>query len=382
MKPDINPFITPPADEEIDLIVLAKILWKRRWTVIWTLVIFILMGVFVALFSPVEYTAKTIMVPQMQSKSSGIGGLGSLAAMAGVNLDAMQGGSYELSPVVYPQIVQSLPFQKIIMHTPLTWEGLSKPVSLLYYYDSVFKPNPLDVIKKYTIGLPGLMLGVPGSILKLLKGSPVKSAAQVHDTVLLISLSKEEKGMRRMLNGQLSLEVNSKEGYITLTAKAPEALAAAQIAQKAMQLLQEQVTEFKIDKARNNLAFVKSLVKEKEKEFSNAQSRLANFRDSNRKLVSAMAKTEEEKLVSEYQLTFSVYSEVAKQLESAKIKVKDETPTFSIVEPVSIPTEKSKPKKPVIVIIWFILGGITGVGWVFGRHFIKEVRIKWEAHDE
>jgi capsule polysaccharide export protein KpsE/RkpR len=144
---------------------------------------------------------------------------------------------------------------------------------------------------KYTLGLPGV-------ILKLVKGSPEKPRAHVPDRGSVISLSHKEKGMRQMLNARLSLSVNSKEGYITLTAIAPEAMAAAQIAQQAQQLLQDQVTEFKIEKARRNLAFVQSLLKEKEKEFSNAQSRLANYRDRNQKLAFARARTEEEKLQS------------------------------------------------------------------------------------
>lgn len=375
MKPEDNINTAPPSEDEIDLIAIAKTIWKGRKTILLSLVIFTVLGVFVAMFSPVEYTAKTIMVPQIQSKTSGLGGLGSLAALAGFNLDAMQGGSSELSPMVYPQIVQSIPFQRNIMHTPLNWKESAKPVSLLYYYDSISKPNPLAVIKKYTVGLPGV-------ILQWLKGSPEKSGTIAQGGGLVISLSKEERDMRKMLNERLTLAVNIKDGYITLTAIAPEALAAAQITQKAQQLLQEQVTEFKIDKAKQNLTFVQSLFKEKETEFTKSQSRLANFRDRNLNLNSAMAKTEEEKLQSEYQLTFSVYNEIAKQLENAKIKVKEDTPIFSIIEPVSIPTEKSKPKKPTIVAIWFFLGGIIGVGWVFGKQYFREVRKKWTSHED
>ena len=369
MKPDDNNNITPPAEDEIDLIDLAKTLWNGRKTIIWSLAFVTFLGVFVALFSPVEYTAKTIMVPQIQSKTSGLGGLSSLAAMAGFNLDALQSGSSDLSPMVYPQIVQSIPFQKTIMHTPLNWKDQLKTYSLLGY-DSISKPNPLGLIKKYTIGLPGV-------IFKWLNGSQDEQIISVPSVDSLKSLSKQEKDMLKMLKKRLTLEVNSKEGYITLTAIAPEAIAAAQIAQKAQELLQEKVTEIKIDKAKQNLAFVQSLVNEKETEFAKCQSRLAIFHDRNQSLGSAMAKTEEEKLQSEYQLAFSVFSEVAKQLETAKIKVKEDTPIFSIIEPVSIPTEKSKPKKSIIVAIWFFIGGVIGVGGVFGKLYLKEFRKKW-----
>ncbi len=188
--------------------------------------------------------------------------------------------------------------------------------------------------------------------------------------------------MRKMLSGCLSVELNSKEGYITLSAKSSEAIAAAQIVQKSQILLQKMVTEYKIEKASQDLAFVEELYKEKKMEFEGTQMQLAKFRDKNLNLNSAMAKTEEEKLQSEYQLAFAVFSEVAKQRENAKIQVNKDAPVFSVIEPVSIPTERSKPNKKMILIIWIFLGGIIGVGWVFGRQFLQEVRRKWSNADE
>lgn len=362
--------ITDPDEDTIDLIALAKTLWEGRKTVILTVAIFAVLGVFVAIFSPVEYEAKTILVPQVQSKSSGMGGLSSLAALAGFNLDAMQGGSAELSPMIYPQIVQSIPFQRTIIHTPIKWENYAEPVDMLFYSDSLSKSSPLGIIKKYTIGLPGV-------IIKLIKGTPEDVSTSVIGDGTIVSLSKEEKAASDALKSQLSIDVNSKDGYITIKSTAPEAYAAAQIVQVAQQLLQEKVTEYKIVKARQTLSFIEDMYKVKEKIFNTAQSELALFRDRNLNLESAMAITQQEKLESDKQLSFSVFIEVAKQLENAKIKVKEDTPIFSIIEPVSIPTERSKPNKKMILVIWIFLGGIVGVGWVFGKQFLQEVGKKW-----
>ena len=360
-------------EDSIDLIALAKTLWSGRRTLIWSVVIFMVLGLFIALFSPVEYTADTIMVPQITSEKSKLGGLSSLAAMAGFNLDAMQGGASELSPLVYPKIVQSIIFQKEIMYIPLTWEKVDKPVSLFAYYDSISKPNPIGLVKKYTLGLPGVVLG-------LIRGKKEVSR-EGESGEELIFITEDEKRMREMLKEKLTLDVNEKEGYITLTAKAPEAFAAAQMARKAQKLLQDKVTEYKIDKAKQNLVFVQELYKEKKHEFEQAQDRLARFRDRNLNLNSAMALTEQERLQSEYQLAFSVYTEVAKQLENAKIKVKEDTPVFSIIEPVSVPIEKSKPKKAMILIIWIFLGGLVGVGLIFGKNYWKVAKEKWREEE-
>ena len=75
------------ADDEIDLIALVKTLWNGRKLIIKTVLVFMLFGWTIAIFSDKEYTASSTMVPQLSSSKSKMGGLSSLAAMAGFNLN-------------------------------------------------------------------------------------------------------------------------------------------------------------------------------------------------------------------------------------------------------------------------------------------------------
>ena len=95
-----------------------------------------------------------------------------------------------------------------------------------------------------------------------------------------------------------------------------------------------------------------------------------------------MAKTEEERLQSEYSIAFSVYSELAKQLEQAQIQVKEETPVFSVLSPTVVPKLKSKPQKVKILAIWLFLGGVIGTGIVFGRQYMGTFKERWKESDE
>jgi len=243
---------------------------------------------------------------------------------------------------------------------------------MITYYKDYYKPGPLPVIKRYTIGLPRVIMG-------LLRGKDTMMKVITEEKQEdIVTLSNTEKVMRSLLSKNLTLELKSKEGYIALHAIAPEAKVAAQMAVKAQKLLQDKITEYKIDKAKQNLAFIQELFSEKKKDFENAQDRLARFRDRNLNLGSAMARTDEERLQSEYQIAFSVYNEVAKQLENAKIKVKEDTPVFAIIEPVSVPLSKSKPDKVKIIIIWIFFGGIIGIGWIFGKHYLVDIKKKWK----
>ena len=117
-------------DDEIDLLELAKTLWNGRKTIVKYITIAGVIGLVIVLLSPKEYTSSTSMVPQTSQSANKLGGLSSLAAMAGFNLDATN-TSDALSPMVYPQIVLSVPFQVELMNTSFTFAEVNHPVLVL-----------------------------------------------------------------------------------------------------------------------------------------------------------------------------------------------------------------------------------------------------------
>ncbi len=358
-------------DDEIDLISLAKTGWEGRKTVIKMVLIFMALGLFIAIFTPKEFTASTTMVPASDSKRIG-GNLSGLASLAGINLGSM-GGEGGISPTLYPQIVNSIPFQKELLQTPLTIEGQSKKVSYANYYTDVYSPGLLGVLKKYTIGLPGLLI-------KAIKGTTNNQQPTTDNQ--LLTLTNEENELIKQLSNQLSLDVNDKDGYVSLAATMPEAIPAAELTQRAQELLQQYIISFKVLKSSESLKFIQERYAEKEKEFKAAQQQLARFRDRNQFANTALAQTTLERLQSEKELAQGVYSELAKQLETQQIQVKEDTPVFTVLKPVSVPIEKSKPNRPLILVIWTFLGGIIGIGMVFGKEFLGSLKKQWNGSEE
>ena len=339
--------------------------WPK--TILKTILIAGILGVAIALLSPKEYTATTTIVPQTSSSTSKLGGLSSLAAMAGFNLDNATSGDI-LSPTVYPEIVSSVPFQLDLMNTSFSFAEVNHPVSLYEYYSDISKPGILSLIGKYTIGLPGV-------ILSAIKGDSEQKT--ISEKGGPIALTKKQEEVRKIIDAQVSINLDAKQGFITLQAAFPEALLSAQVADQARELLQKYITRFKIEKASNKLSFIEQRYEEKKKEFEKAQSKLAYFSDQNKNVTSAVAQTQGARLQGEYSIALNVYNELAKQLEQAQIQVKEETPVFSILEPAMVPREKSKPKRPMIVAIWLFLGGIIGTGMVFGKVYLKDIKEKW-----
>jgi len=362
--------LLPTDSDEIDLIALAKKLWLGRNTILKTVVVFAVLGILVALLSPKKYTATSTIVPQLGGDSnSKLGGLGGLAALAGINLDMQQQGA-DLSPLVYPQIVNSIPFQLELMNTPLNFKDFPQPVTLFDFVTNLQRPSVLGVVKKYTLGLPGV-------IISAIRGKQEMEIRTSINDLKPLSLTEDQVKVQKILNEMVHLAVNSKEGYLTITANLSEPMATAQMALKAQNLLQKYIIEFKTQKSQANLDFIEASYNKAKKEFEQAQVKLAIATDRSQGFVSGLPRVETDRLQSQYTITFGVYQELAKQFEQAKIQVKKETPVFTVVDPPVVPAERTKPKRSLIVMVWIILGGIFGAGLVFGQVYWNSFLNKW-----
>lgn len=355
-----------PEEQEIDLVEVVRKLWRNRKLMLKVTVCFMAIGILVALFSPKVYTAGSTMVPQSGEKNMS-GGLSGLASMVGINLGSMSAGEV-LSPKIYPKIIASVPFQKELMNAPLTFEGIDHPVTLFEYFtdDQYQKFSLIGFIKKYTIGLPGVVIDA-------IRGKDTTSVVRAETNSKIQFMTKDEQEVSKKLKDIITLNINEKDGYVQLSAELPEPLAVAQLAQYAQTLLQQYITEFKIEKVASNLKFVEERYNETRNDFEEKQKELARFQDRNKNFSSAMAKIEEERLTAEYTLANNVYNELAKQLEQAKIAVKETTPILTVVDPVVIPNERSKPKRALICVLFTFLGGFAGIGVVLGLPFVAEI---------
>lgn len=354
-------------EDEIDLLALAKTVWNQRKRIISIVSFFIAIGLVIALLSPKEFTASSTFVPQTADSNKSGGSLGGLASLAGINLGSMGGGS-EIPPSLYPKIVSSVTFRKALLDAPLQVEGIEAKLTYRAYFEEIHNPGLLGQIKQYTLGLPGL-------ILKSLRGSSEDAVVQTEQG--LIRVSEEEFEHFKRLDNQLSVSPNEKEGFVSLSFVLPEPVMAAQMAQFAQELLQQEVIAYKISNAREQLRFTEERYEEKKQEFGEIQTRLANFRDRNQNIASATVQNQLQRLEAEYNFAFNIYTELAKQLEQARLQVAKDTPIFSVIQPVTIPNEKSAPKRPLILVIFTVLGFILGLGYVFGSEFLKGVKEQW-----
>ncbi|MFA7116504.1 MAG: Wzz/FepE/Etk N-terminal domain-containing protein [Bacteroidales bacterium] len=361
-------------EDEINILGILSRLWDKRKFIIKITSYFLAVGLFIAIFSAKEYKAECVFVPQsssdMQSSS-----LSSLASLAGINLGSMS-STQSLSPLLYPNILQNIDFQKELMYSKIKFEHLDSAITIIDYYNEpkYQKFNLLSSLVKYSFGLP---FTIKRAISKF---KNIKETAEIDTNVECENLkffTDDEYETQKYLLNNISCSINVKEGDINLSVIMPDAKSAAQLTQTVYNLMQQYVTEFKIKKSKEQLKFVNSRYNEAKKEFEIVQLALAEYKDANRILTSSTSKIKLQKLQSEYDIAYVVYKELITQKLQIELQVKEDTPVFSSVVPIRIPNRRIRPNRLLILIIWLLLGGIISSSLVLSYDWLKFKGNNW-----
>ena len=342
-------------EDEIDLIALAKKVYQNRVLIIKLTALSFLFGVVLAAFSPVRFNAGSTFIPQTSGNqpSSSLSGL---ASLAGVNLWKLTEGGSEIPPSLYPNIVSSIPYRLALLETPIDTQNTTLKD---YLQDGAGGFSIMATIKKYTIGLPGLLLNL--------------NQKQGENSEILYRVTEEDKVLFAHLKETLSVVFDEKEGFVFLSYESDDPKIAAIVAQSATTLLQKKIISFRIQNALESLSFVAEQYDSKKVEFEQLQDSIARFKDKNLNISSSLFQNELERLNSNFTIVSSVFQELAGQLEQAKLQVSKDTPIFTVIEPVSIPMDRSKPKRVIMVVIWSLLGAVLAVGWSLVQSPVKVI---------
>lgn len=350
-------------DNEIDLLSLFKVVWNGRKFVSKVTFVFIIFGLIVALTSKLEYQAYCKLMPESQdTDGNNLGGLGSLAGLAGINLNVASSGS--LKPEFYPEIVNSIPFQMALINEPIYFQKIDTTVSSKDYFQEIDSPSFVSILFNYTIGLPF-------KIKSWIAGPTSEVSTQKGEFTYLIKLSKEDWETIEAFKSRLNVSLDRQTGIISITVQMPDPYAAAIIADNLVRKLTADVIKYKTEKVKSNLDFVQERFLEYKKEYEEKQVLLAKYVDRNRNVTSAIVLIEQERLTNELNASFEVYKGLASQLEQAKIQVKEQTPVFTILEPVKIPVDKIKPKRATILILFTMMGIIVSTLYLIIRNYFK-----------
>ena len=319
--------------DEIDLIELLKTAWSGRKQIIIISFIFVLMGVAAALLSPVVYTSSTTFI-NSQTEPSSNSGLSGVASLVGINLGGMSSGS-EIPATMYPQIAEGVQFKRDLLNSYIDEKGQIKLESFLADYYAIEK--------------------------------------SVTENSNRLFVSEYEDELFNVIDDVISISVNQKDGFVTISAVMPDSEYAANTCINAREILQETVINNKIKSAKQKLEYSEKQLASKRIEFEEIQNKLAYFNDSNLNLVTSSVINQRDKLEAEFQIINAVMIELSKQVEQRKLQVSEDTPVFSIVKEASMPVERSSPKRAQMVLIFGFIGLVVSVLYTLIKEPVMQI---------
>lgn len=350
---------SPSSAQEIDLIELAHTVWRRRRFILKACGIGALVGLIIGFSLPKEYKTEVKLSPE-NTQNNKIGQLGGLAAMAGLSLGAGMNGEDALSVELYPDIVKSTPFLLEFISMPVRTRN-GKLQTTLYDYLTEHQRAPWWT---YVTGAPFRVLGWVVSLFKE-KTSGSDDVARIDPFNLTLEQEQFVNGLRL----QIRVDGDKNGGAIIASTVMQDPLVSALVMDSVLTKLQQYITDYRTSKAKHDLAFTEKLYRESKANYYKAQQAYARYMDENRNVISAFTKTEEERLENEMELAYNVYNQMAQQLETNRVKVQEQTPVFTVIEPARVPLGAASPNKPVLLIVFTMLAGFVSVGWIL----VKEV---------
>ena len=344
----------PNTEQEIDLVELAQKVWKERGFIFKACAVGAIVGLVVAFSIPKEYVTKVKISPEMDAAAKAGGSLGGLAAMAGISMGDV-GGADALSVELYPDIVNSTPFLLDLIDVKVTTQDGAFSDSLYVYMQEEQKSAWWNSV----IGAPMKVLGWGLSLFK------EKEEGGSGPWLNAFILSPEQELYVSALSQRIKVETNTKTGVITASVEMQDPLISAILVEIVLENLQQHITDYRTRKAKHDLLFTEKLLGEAKTGYFVSQKQYARYMDANKNVISASFRTEEERLRNVMNLTYGVYNQMAQQLESNKIKVQEQTPVYTVIEPARVPLRADSPKKPMILIGFVFMAGFLSVSKIF-----------------
>jgi LPS O-antigen subunit length determinant protein (WzzB/FepE family) len=354
---------TQQEEQEIDLIELVQKIWAERKLILKICSYALLIGLVVAFSIPKEYTTKVTLAPEVSEKS-GIEGVGALVAMAGVSL-ANKSNEDALSVELYPDIVSSTPFLTNLFNIKVS-DKKGKIETTLYTY----------LKEKQHFAWWGYIFSFPFEALGWFRSLFINDESETGNRELNpFMLTKDEATIVKKLDKCILISNDKKTKITKLSVTMQDPLISANVTNIVLKNLQDYITDYRTNKARLNLEFTEKLYKEAKGDYDIAQQKYAQYTDKNQNTILQMARIEGERLVNEKNLTFDIYTQIAQQLQMAKVKVQEITPVYTVVEPATVSLQPSKPNKILILIGFVFVGGVGGIGWIV---FMKDFMRSWK----
>lgn len=315
-----------------------RILWKERFWIIGITLLFGILGGLYAYNAREEFVSSGKILPEISGKGGGgLSQFSGLAAIAGIDLAAVgASGTDAMRPDLYPNVITSTPFYLELLKAKVKTKD-NKEVVFENYFHAVIEEGreaEQELLRKFPVNEEGIIV-----------------------------LSRLSEARLKDLRARVTGSMDKKTGIISITAKMPDPVVAAEVTRFAMNYLVDYITDYRTEKYKADVEYLGDQLERSKGKYYVSQQKRASYADQYQ--VGTMrlqsADIQRERLESDYRMSSTVYNEILKKYEEAKFMVHKETPVFKVLDPPVVPVRGSEPNKKVILLSSLLLGSFISV---------------------
>lgn len=322
---------------------VSKLLQKKMMIIISTIAVGILSSILIVCV-PREYTSQVMLAPEDDGSSGST--LSDIASSFGFDFAAMR-SSDAIYPLLYPDLFNSNDFVVGLLGTRVeTLDGTIDTTYLEYMMHH----------QKYAPWKP-----VVNAVLKVLKPKPrtTISTSRKKDGIDPFMLTVKEYSIVKKVKENIKCDVDKKTNVITITVSDQDALISATMADSACSRLQNFITQYRTSKARADFEYYTQLTEDAKLEYREAVKEYSDYCDSHKGMVLQAYIARRDELESDMDAKYNTLTALNAQVQTAKARIQEKTPAFTMLQNASVPIKPSKPKRMIFVLCMTMLAFVV-----------------------
>lgn len=176
--------------------------------------------------------------------------------------------------------------------------------------------------------------------------------------------TEEEEAIAEGIKERFEVSINVESGLLEIESIFPDPYLSYQANIFAQNYITTFTTKYLTAKEQKKVTFLEERLQEAEQRYINAQINLGNYIDSNMNVISESSKYRQGLLSEELNIAASLYKTIAQQLETSKVKLKESTPEFEVIEFPYISNISTKPSYLAVSVVSILLGVLIFIAWV------------------
>ena len=303
----------------IDLKQLVRKLFQKKMMIIISTIITGILSSILIVCVPREYTSQVMLAPEDDGSAGS--SLSDIASSFGFDFAAMR-SSDAIYPMLYPDLFKSNDFVVGLLGIRVkTLDGSLDTTYLEYLMNH----------QKYAPWIPVIRM-----MKRLVKPKPrsiVNTSSKTKDGIDPFMMTEREYGIVNKVKEDIKCIVDKKTNVITISVTDQDPLISATMA----------------DSACSDFDYYSKLTEDAKSDYEEAVKAYSDYCDSHKGMALQAFISRRDELESDKEAKYNTLTALNSQIQTAKARIQEKTPAFTMLQNASVPIKASKPKRMIFV---------------------------------